>query len=153
LIVWSQLEEDKENWLLETDKQEKPLLLLIQLLIKRKTLILVTRKNNFIAFTLLLDKRDQQSQILWKSWKNTMLWNTPSLLQLQLLKLLHYNSWLLIQDVLLENISEIAADIAWLFMMTCQNKPLHTDKCLFCWEDHQEEKLIQETSFICTQDC
>jgi len=59
LIPLCQLEEDKESLLLEIDKLEKLQLPLIQLSIKRNISTMMTKKNNFIVFTLLLDKKDQ----------------------------------------------------------------------------------------------
>jgi len=59
LIPLCQLEEDKESLLLEIDKLEKLQLPLILLSIKRNISTMMTKKNNFIVFTLLLDKKDQ----------------------------------------------------------------------------------------------
>lgn len=91
LIVWFQLEEDKENWLLVIDKQERQLLLLIQSSTKSQTLTLVTRINNYIAFTLLLVKRDQLLLTWLRFLHKLVLWNTQSWLQPQPQKLLHFN--------------------------------------------------------------
>lgn len=59
LIPLCQLEEDKESLLLEIDKLEKLQLPLILLSIKRNISTMMTKKNNCIVFTLLLDKKDQ----------------------------------------------------------------------------------------------
>lgn len=66
-----------------------------------------------------------------------------SLLLLLLQMLLLFNSWLLIQDALLENTSEITESTLLSFMTIFQSKPSLTDKCLFFWEDPPVEKLIQ----------
>jgi len=60
LTLLCQSEEDKESWLLEIGKLEKQQLQLIQLSIKRNISTKMIKIKNFIAFTLLLDKRDQQ---------------------------------------------------------------------------------------------
>lgn len=79
--------------------------------------------------------------------------DTPSLLLLLPQKPLHFNSWLLIQDALLENSSEITESIASSSMTIYQSKPLLTDKCHSFLEDHQAERPIQEMSSIFTLVC
>lgn len=97
---------------------------------------------------LLSVKRDPLLPTSSKSWKITGPWSTPSSLPPQLPRLLHCNSWLLTQDVLSENSSEITENIVSLSMMIYPSKPSLTDKCLYFWEDHQAERLIQEMSSI-----
>ena len=82
-----------------------------------------------------------------------MLLNTPLLLLLLLQKLLLFNFWHPIQDVLLLNILETMESMLLSSMMICQNKLLPTDKCLFSWEDLLEEKHILVMSFTCTLGC
>ena len=77
-----------------------------------------------------------------------MLINTPSSLLLQLQRLPLFNSWLLIQVALLENISEITESTPWSSMTIFQNKPSLIDKCHSCWEDLPVERLTQVMCFI-----
>jgi hypothetical protein len=58
LMVLYQSEEAKDNLLLVTDKLVKQPLLLILSSTKRQILIPEILKSNYIAFTLLLDKKD-----------------------------------------------------------------------------------------------
>jgi len=144
------LEEVKENWLLEIDRQVKLLLQLILSSTKRAPSLIATQINqrSSTVSTWLLDKRDLLLPTSWKSWKITTHLNTQSSLLLLHQKLLHFNSWLLIQDALLENTSEIMVCTPWSSMMIFQSKPSPTDKCHSCWEDHPVERPIQEMSSI-----
>lgn len=153
LIVWFQSEEDKENWSSETDKLEKPLLPSIPSSTKRDPSNWVTIRKNFTASTLLSDKKNPLLPIWFKPSKTTTLCTTLSLLPPPPQKLLPYSSWPHIPDVPSENISETMENTPLLSMTIYLNRPLLTDKCLFCWEDHPVEKLIQEMCFISTVDC
>lgn len=106
--------------------------------------------KSFIASIAPLVKRDPQLQISLGSLNNMMLWVTLWSLQPQHQMPLLFNSWLHSQDALSENISEITACTPWLFMTIFQSRLLLTDKCLFFWEDHQAERLIQVMSSIFT---
>ena len=77
-----------------------------------------------------------------------MPWSTPLWLLPQPPTLPHFNSLLPTPDAPLENSSEITANMLLLSTTICPNKPLPTDRCLFYWEDHQEEKPIQVMCFI-----
>jgi hypothetical protein len=98
---------------------------------KKLTSTLEMYKNNFSAFTLLSDKRDLLYQTSSRPSRLTMLLNTPSSLLLLLQKLLLFNSWLLIQDVLSLSFSEIMENTLLSSTTIFQNKPSHTDKCHF----------------------
>ena len=108
------------------------------------------RRRNFIVSTLLSVRRDPLLPILSKIWKKMVLLIILSLLLPLLPRLLLYNSWLPIQDVLLESISETTECTLLLSMTIFLNKQSLTDKCLFFWEGLQEERPTQETSFIST---
>ncbi len=147
LMPQFQQAEVRESSLLVIDKLERQLLLSMLLSIKERTIRTLMRKRNFIVSTLLSDRRDQLLLILLRISKKMELWTIQSLSQPQLVKLLHFNSQLLIQAVPSENISETLVDMLLLFMMTCQSKLLLIDKCLYCLEDLQVEKPSQVMYF------
>ena len=128
----SQLEEVKESLSLVIDKLERLLLLLTPLSTKRLPSMTprLMRPRDFTASTLLSVKRDQQSPTLSRSLRITIHLDTPSLLPPPLQRLPHFNSWLHIQDALLENSSETTESIASSSMTISQSKPSPTDKCL-----------------------
>lgn len=152
-MVLSQSVEDNDNWLLVTDKPEKLLSLLTPLSTKKLTSIQETPTDNFSAFMSPSDKKDQLSQTSSRSSRITTHFDTQSSLQPLPLRLPHYNFWHHIQDAPLLSISETTENTLWSSMTIYQNKQSHTDKCHFFWEDPQEERLIQVTSFIFTADC
>lgn len=128
----SQLEEVKENLSLEIDKLERLLLLLIPSSTKKLPSMTprLMRPRDSTVSTSPLVKRDLLSPTLSRFLRITIHSDTPSLLPPPLQKLPHFNSWLHIQDALLENSSETTESIASSSMTISQSKPSPTDKCL-----------------------
>jgi len=96
------------------------------------------------------DRKDPQSPTLSRHLKIMMPLDILLSLLLLLQKPLLFSSWPLIQDAPLLSISEIMENTPWSSMTISPNKQSLTDKCLFFWEDLQEERPTQETSFIST---